>query len=544
MTLTLLASWTLRSSLLLIAGLAAARIRSLPADARHRVLAVAVAAALLVPAVIAVVPAWHVAPLSPATLRTAPPARSVIVETSFVLPQTTPANGARPVATGKAWSTVGLLALLAAGAGVRLAGLALGLAGLRRLGQRATPVTAGPWSDAWTRIAADRPTLSRVRLLQGDVGTPVVTWGWWHPRILLPADSAAWSADRIRVVLAHECAHIERADWLLQTGAECLKAIWWFNPLAWIAASQLRIESEHACDDLVVVRGVPPTDYADHLVALARLQPRWPVAATAMAHPSTLERRIRAMLDTKQPHGPMSRAARLAVTVSGLGLTVLVASLSAQTSFATLNGTVHDPLGGTIPKVTLKLTRAEGGAKYEVTSADGGAFEFVGLPAGNYALEASVPGFRTFALPLQLAAGSTSSRNVTLEIGQLQETITVRDVAPAASSVGNVRSSQPKPQPACTTAPNSGGLRPPTKTRDVRPDYPGAHHASGTEAVVTLRAVINTDGTVGTVDTVESPAIEFAEAAKDAVRQWRFTPTLLNCIPVEVQMNVAVLFKP
>lgn len=545
MTLALLASWTLRTSLILVAGLIAARTPRLSAATRHRVLATAVCAALLVPVARAVIPAWPIAPALTPTLPARPPASAtgVIVGTTFVLPPSAPATQAAPRPSLRSQAVVALVGVLMTGALIRLTRLGIALARLRRIGRRAHDLASPVWAAELLEVDCAAAERGHIRLLQGDAATPVVTWGWRRPRILLPEGADTWSPARIRIVLAHECAHIARGDWPAQMAAECLRAVWWFNPLAWSVTARLRFEGERACDDRVVACGVRPTDYADHLVDLARVDPRqWPQTASAVAHPSTLERRISAMLDTRLPHGPMSRLARVSTTLCGLAATVFVASLTAQSAFGTLNGIVHDPLGGTIPKVTLTLTHVESGAKHEVPSAGTGRFEFVGLPAGNYTLEASVLGFRTYSSPLQIAAGGTLTRDLTLEVGQLQETITVRDAPPSSS--GAPGSYVPKPQPACTTAPNSGGLRPPTKTHDVRPDYPGAHHASGAEAVVTLRAVISTDGTVGTVDTVDAPAVEFAESARDAVRQWRFTPTLLNCVPVEVQMNVSVLFKP
>ena len=58
-------------------------------------------------------------------------------------------------------------------------------------------------------------------------------------------------------MLSHELAHIYRGDWIVQLCAELLRAAYWFNPLLWLACRRLRLESEHACDDEVMSRGVP-----------------------------------------------------------------------------------------------------------------------------------------------------------------------------------------------------------------------------------------------------------------------------------------------
>ena len=79
--------------------------------------------------------------------------------------------------------------------------------------------------------------------------TMPLTWGLFRPVIVLPSGAEHWPEDRRRIVLSHELAHIARHDWLLQICAELVRALYWFHPLAWLAAARLRQESERACDD-------------------------------------------------------------------------------------------------------------------------------------------------------------------------------------------------------------------------------------------------------------------------------------------------------
>ena len=94
----------------------------------------------------------------------------------------------------------------------------------------------------------DRP----VTLLQSSHPSLLVTWGLARPKMILPSAAGAWTDERARVVLSHELAHIRRGDWIVQLSAELLRAFYWFNPLLWVACRQLRLESEHACDDEVM----------------------------------------------------------------------------------------------------------------------------------------------------------------------------------------------------------------------------------------------------------------------------------------------------
>ena len=141
--------------------------------------------------------------------------------------------------------------LWAIGAGVSLAILLSGAIWLSWLGAKATE--AGDRWRAEAEVLRARMGLSRpVRILVTTHPALLVTWGTIAPVILLPADAPSWSADRIRLVLVHEFAHLVRRDWLIQLAGEVARAINWFNPLFWIACARLRRESEYACDDIVL----------------------------------------------------------------------------------------------------------------------------------------------------------------------------------------------------------------------------------------------------------------------------------------------------
>ena len=165
-------------------------------------------------------------------------------------------------------------------------------------------------------------------------------------------------------MLGHEIAHIQRHDWLVQIAAEAIRAIYWFNPVFWLACRRLRRESEQACDDAVLRLGVPPRDYAMHLLGVARScrSSSLPVAAVMpMARPSTLERRIAAMLNPSLGRRALSRWA-VAVTVVGLlGVALPTAAFRvAQAGPLALSGVIYDPSGGVLPEAALCHSRTSG----------------------------------------------------------------------------------------------------------------------------------------------------------------------------------------
>ena len=78
-----------------------------------------------------------------------------------------------------------------------------------------------------------------------------------------------------------------------------------------------------------------------------------------------------------------------------------------------------------MPGATVVLTNTQSKAKFEVVSSDAGHFTFVPLPADTYALTASLPGFKK-AEDSVILTGKAVKRDVTLSLGELQETISVR----------------------------------------------------------------------------------------------------------------------
>lgn len=138
-----------------------------------------------------------------------------------------------------------------------------------------------------------------VVLRQGVIVPVPMTFGWLRPAILLPADAEDWLAGRREAALRHELSHIRRRDWLWHTLATLACALYWPNPLVWLAARHLRAESERACDDAVLVSGARPSKYAGHLLGIAHSLASSPhrVSGTiAMAYRPQVEGRLRAIL--------------------------------------------------------------------------------------------------------------------------------------------------------------------------------------------------------------------------------------------------------
>ena len=544
MTLLLL-NTTIKISLIVLVALATTlALRKRSAAVRHFVLAVALACAAATPFVRIVAPHWQ----SSARMQVIDRPLAVFEDAAV-----TPAGGAvEPVR-----STITTASLIRAvsiiwmtGTGLAVLVLLVGLARLSWITRRARCVTEGPWVDAATDIARAYGLRSTPVIVQSDATSLLGTWGLLRSKVLLPADALDWPADRIRIVLAHELAHVRRSDWVVQMAAELLCAAYWFNPLVWLASRRLRLESEQACDDAVLTLGVDGSAYATELVDLARafVSDRF-VPAAAIARPSSLERRVRAMLNAKLNRDPITRTASIAAALVLAIVTVFVAGfgVSAQSQFATVAGTVTDQKGLTIAGGTLTLTNAQSQAKYEIKSDANGHFEFVGLPAGNYTLLYEFPGFAYLKREGIVLAGQTFESNAVLQVGSLQETITVTDdvLTPQQRAAWEARprtGGGPRFDP-CKNNPRGGCIAPPTKTKDVRPIYP----AGAKPGSVQIDAVIGADGRVARLDVVGDSAGNrtepvLADAAAAAVREWEFTPTYLDGDPIDVRMKVNISF--
>jgi TonB family protein len=552
----LLLEATVKSSLLVLAALAAvACLRRRSAALRHWILSAAMVAAALSPLLVLVTPAWHV----PIDAIPRPRVIAAIApQTGTLAPARPPTDAARhqesangPIANAAALVSTTWLA----GVGASILILSIGLCRLGWIAARARRVSDGRWAAAADGIAREYGLRRPVVILQSDHPALLVTWGFVQPKVILPRTAPDWTDERIRVVLSHELAHVKRGDWLIQMLAEIARAGYWFNPVMWVACRRLRLESEQATDDVVLHAGIEGSDYAAHLLDLARAFARhrhW-LPAPAIARPSSLERRVRAMLNTRINRAPITRAARVAV-VAALSLAA-IAVAAAQGTFSTFSGTVFDPMNGYLPGVTMTLTNTQSGAKHEIRSDRTGHFEFVGLPPGSYSLQAILPGFSLLTGTLDLT-GRDLQRDVTLKIGSLEETISVW------ASRGGANPSPASPQAARHAAPDKfammkqcsaqtpatgsmgGNIRQPTKVVDVKPRYPEQLAEAGTGGVFEFAARIGTDGTITDLQTTSGTNPDLELAAATAIRQWEFTPTLLNCVAVEVPMTIHVTFRP
>ncbi|HEX5110018.1 MAG TPA: M56 family metallopeptidase [Vicinamibacterales bacterium] len=261
--------------------LAALRVRS--GALRHAAWTVAVAAMLLMPLLVMIVPAVTVPapalaelvrlpePTPPRPLRA--PSEPADSSSSLSIAQESPrtegagASSYTPAAgdvTALRWPAI-LVLVYAAGAIILLLRLAFACRRLHVLRSSAHPIAALPPSTP-----GDAREIDLGGLLESPRLSSPVTLGFLRPQIVLPDDWRDWPAHKLRLAISHERAHVARRDPLSALLAQLNCCVFWFHPLAWWLERRGAAAAEHACDDEAMRAAATPTEYASVLLDFAR----------------------------------------------------------------------------------------------------------------------------------------------------------------------------------------------------------------------------------------------------------------------------------
>jgi protein TonB len=145
------------------------------------------------------------------------------------------------------------------------------------------------------------------------------------------------------------------------------------------------------------------------------------------------------------------------------------------------------------------------------------------------------------AAPTEMPEGITSEPDLP---GDIYSTAAGDSGLVPGLSIDTVVGEPPPPPPPTRREPirPGGNIRPPTKVHDVTPVYPAMALVARQKGVVVLEAVIDADGRVQSARVLRGLPL-LNDAAIAAVSQWRYTPTLLNGVPVPVVMTVTVNFQ-
>ena len=232
------------------------------------------------------------------------------------------------------------------------------------------------------------------------------------------------------------------------------------------------------------------------------------------------------------------------------------AAAAAPQEPASVSGTLSDASGAMLPGVQVTLTSTVSDIRFSTVSDPNGAFVFRTVPPSTYRLEARLPGFATLVNELTLASGENLQRRLEMRVGGLQETVTVScpvgtAVIPIAAAGVLAFDRRPVTQPLFAAMAQAaqlpvrigGQIAAPRQIKKVTPTCPGSLPASG--EVVILEGTIGVDGLLKDVKTLRpkpGEQQEIVQTAVDAIRQWEYTPTRLNNVPIPVVITVTVVY--
>ncbi len=184
---------------------------------------------------------------------------------------------------------------------------------------------------------------------------------------------------------------------------QCAVALFWFHPLAWLAAARMRLERERACDDLVLGSGARPSRYAGDLLDLVQTLngPTAPAAAAlAMARRTEIEGRLLSILDAAVRRGPLG-ARRIAGALVVAAFSVVTIAAVRPVGTPTV-----DPAVVVLPAVSALAETPQATTARPVVRAVGGGW------TNNYVALADI------AEAAATIASDAAKRQVLFEIGQ------------------------------------------------------------------------------------------------------------------------------
>jgi TonB family protein len=441
---------------------------------------------------------------------------------------------------------IAVLIVLVAGSVCRLAWVGAGLVRLRR--RSATDTDA---NGAFDELQASLGTHASIRWSQ-DAQQPV-TFGLFHPIVLLPVSLRSLEPRALRAVVAHELFHVQRRDWAWLVVEECLRAVFWFHPAMWWLISRVQLARETVVDELSILFTNARRTYLDTLLTLAD------ESALSSSSPFSHRRHLfhRVMLLSKE--GGMSPIRVIAASCL-LGAALAGGALTGVRAFPLQAPDAQNPPRDPLGYETYHTRATE---YYEKATKDAALTpEEKAKALGNVisseerALTLNpdyVPSLIYKNLALRTLAAMSSDpdeqRAMIKEADQLREKALalrraagVPDPPALAESIGppipeGFKANLERLHPLRV----GGNISTPAKTRDVKPVYPQEAQDAGVQGVVVIEAIIDPEGRVEDTRIVRSvPMLDVA--ALDAVRQWEYMPTLMNGQAVAVLMTMTVNF--
>ena len=510
---------------------------------------------------------------------------AMTVNASTVMPDT--AAGGEPDVAPWIDPARAIVVLLAAGIVMRLLWLLFGVFRLARFSRRASEIPPPAVADELQAELGISP-----RYIQQTGGRGPWTFGFLRPTVALPAAFDTLVPAFQRAVICHELLHVKRRDMAVAFVEELAVAALWFHPWIWLLRARIRVAREQVVDGRVVTILGNRDEYVRCLVDISGhdLAPHFSQAGAGMLRPRELRARVDAIF--QEVHMSRKRFAIAAFTfvsvtiATGLVATaamplraspVMSASISSEplplivSRFLTADAlakavtrTAAAPSQAlqsqaapsqttpSVPRKQINKTYPEypqdalergirGTVIVDITVNAAGDVTTAAVASGPQELHASAfkaaiglkytPGPSTIAMKIAVVYTLTGD-SWGVRIGDAMSNSGTRTMAPQSGSTSFDASGAYR---------IGGGLLPPKKVKDAPPVYPPLAQQARVQGVVILELKLDESGNVSDTRVLRSiPLLD--QAAIDAVKQWQYTPTLMNGVAVPITMTVTVNF--
>jgi beta-lactamase regulating signal transducer with metallopeptidase domain len=209
----------------------------------------------------------------------------------------------------------------------------------QRLRRRGCQPVSPQLADVFERLKERLHISAPVSLYASAVARVPMVIGSIRPYVLLPVTAiTGLTEDQLRLVLAHELAHIRRHDYLVNLLQTAIETVLFYHPAVWWVSHQVRVERENCCDDHSIEICGDTAAYAGALAQLEEFRMQAPEAAVA-ATGGALLRRIRRLLEPEQATHAFSKsiaAIVAAIFVIGAAIAPSMLSLGETTQSSTL----------------------------------------------------------------------------------------------------------------------------------------------------------------------------------------------------------------
>ena len=437
---------------------------------------------------------------------------------------------------------------LAASTGFRCLWLVLGLLRLRQYRRRAQLLDPPPLAveEMQTKVGVVARSY-----LSTELNSPV-TFGLRRPAVLFPSSFSGMEPAMQKAVACHELWHIRRKDWIFTVLEEFLVTPFWFHPAVWWLLDRIRLCREQVVDQLVLKTTRQRKLYLDALLeaALARHQPKLTPASPFLSRRHLTQRITSILKETSMSKTQLTLSlvtASVALLLTGM-LAVKIFPLesggvaeSATTKAARADSTLQKPVVVTQELLAKSLVHKvqplyspeakqlgiEGEVLLEVIVSAKGEMEDIRVTKGHPLLvRSALDAVKDWRYQPYLVSGAAVPVISTVSVN-----FTLQD-----SSGG------PGKKPESPLVRLNSDAMAANVIYKVEPIYPPEAKQKGVEGEVVFEVTINEQGEVSDVQVLSGNAM-LVSAAYEGVRQWRYTPVLLNGDPIRAKATVTIRFE-